>query len=165
LLLIVLKMADRISKLRRSWNMSKIRSKNTKPEKRVRSVLYQMGYRFRLHNKNLPGIPDIILTKYHTVIFVHGCFWHRHEGCKFAYTPKSRLDFWQHKFDKNVQRDKEVVQELVKLGWRVLIIWECQIGDPLQLQDKLIRFMKEKYAAPLSSPLSRRSTLPIISID
>jgi DNA mismatch endonuclease, patch repair protein len=157
-------MADKISKTHRSWNMSKIRSKNTKPEKRVRSVLFKMGYRFRLHKKNLPGIPDIVLNKYHTVIFVHGCFWHRHSGCRFSYQPKSRIDFWEAKFKRNMQRDEEVISHLEKLGWKVVTIWECQTitsqriieaitnecqaKDLEERKDRLIRFMKEEGHAP-----------------
>ena len=99
-------MTDILSKERRSWNMSRIRGSDTKPELLVRSLLHRMGYRFRLHRKDLPGRPDIVLPKYRTVIFVHGCFWHRHKGCKYAYTPKSRTDFWQNKFQGTVERDK-----------------------------------------------------------
>jgi DNA mismatch endonuclease (patch repair protein) len=94
-------MADTISPARRSWNMSRIRSKNTKPEIVVRSTLHKMGFRFRLHRKDLPGTPDIVLPKHNTVIFVQGCFWHRHQGCKYAYTPKSRAEFWEKKFAEN----------------------------------------------------------------
>ncbi len=119
-------MTDNITKERRSWNMSRISSKNSKPERQVRSVLHRMGYRFRLHVKELPGRPDLVLPKYRTVIFVHGCFWHRHENCKFAYNPKSRIDFWESKFKRNVERDTEVKKELQVLGWKVITIWECE---------------------------------------
>lgn len=122
-------MADRISKEHRSWNMSRIKGKNTKPEMAVRSMLHKRGFRFRLHRKDLPGIPDIVLPKYKTVIFVHGCYWHRHPGCKKAYTPKSRMDFWNKKFCENVERDERKIKELVNLGWQVLIIWECEIEE------------------------------------
>ena len=113
--------------------MSRIRSKDTKPEIIVRSLLHRMGYRFRLHRKELPGCPDIVLPKYKTLIFVHGCYWHRHKGCKFAYTPRSRTDFWQKKFQGNVERDKKRQRELKKLGWKIIIIWECQTGNLKQL--------------------------------
>lgn len=88
-----------------------------------------MGYRFRLHQRDLPGVPDIVLAKYRTVIFVHGCFWHRHPGCKYAYTPKSRVDFWKAKFAENIERDKVVKKQLTKLGWEVKYIWECDTAD------------------------------------
>ena len=122
-------MVDRISREHRSWNMSRIRSRDTKPEKIVRSLLHRMGYRFRLHRKDLPGKPDIVLPKYQTVIFVHGCFWHRHPRCRFAYTPRSRVRFWQKKFADNIARDKRVRQQLRRLGWKVIVVWECQTAD------------------------------------
>lgn len=119
-------MPDRLSKSHRSWNMSQIRARDTKPEKIVRSLLHRMGYRFRLHRRDLPGSPDIVLPRHQLVIFVHGCFWHRHEGCKFAYTPKSRREFWEAKFKQNLERDQRVRSELDALGWRVEIVWECE---------------------------------------
>ena len=128
---------DRLTKQHRSWNMSRIRGKDTKPEMRVRSLLHRMGFRFRLHRKDLPGKPDIVLPAYETVIFVHGCFWHRHPSCRFAYTPKSRVDFWQAKFRRNVERHQEVEAELEELGWRVVVIWECETSSEEQLQQRL----------------------------
>lgn len=125
---------DRITKQRRSWNMSRIRSKDTKPELAVRSLLHRMGFRFRLHVKRLPGCPDIVLPKLQTVIFVNGCFWHRHPKCKFAYFPKSRKDFWEKKFKSNVGRDRLLCQELAKLGWSVCVIWECETRDVVSLE-------------------------------
>ncbi|MDZ7697511.1 MAG: very short patch repair endonuclease [Deltaproteobacteria bacterium] len=122
-------MVDRISKEHRSWNMSRIPGKDTKPEKIVRSVLHKAGYRFRLNFDRVPGKPDIVLPKHKLAIFVHGCFWHRHPNCKYAYTPKSRISFWQSKFAKNIERDRIVKSELESLGWNVLIIWECQTKD------------------------------------
>ena len=110
----------------RSRNMSAIKSKNTKPEIAVRKMLHALGYRFRLHRKDLPGSPDIVLPKYKTVIFVHGCFWHRHENCKFASTPKTRKEFWENKFNENMKRDKNNFKELKKLNWNLLVIWECE---------------------------------------
>ena len=110
----------------RSRNMSAIKSKNTKPEIAVRKMLHALGYRFRLHRKDLPGSPDIVLPKYKTVIFVHGCFWHRHENCKFASTPKTRNEFWENKFNENMKRDKNNFKELKKLNWNLLVIWECE---------------------------------------
>ena len=118
---------DTLSSEKRSWNMSRIRGANTKPELAVRSMLHRMGYRFRLSNKKLPGRPDIVLPKYRAVIFVHGCFWHRHQGCKYAYTPKSRSDFWVQKFEGNVMRDKNNLSLLRKAGWLPIVVWECEI--------------------------------------
>jgi DNA mismatch endonuclease (patch repair protein) len=130
---------DTISRTRRSWNMSRIKGKDTSPELIVRSVLHSMGYRFRLHVKTLPGRPDVVLPKWRTVIFVHGCFWHRHEGCKFAYTPKSRLEFWLKKFDENVKRDAMQRAKLKAAGWKVRVVWECQTGDREALRKRLAR--------------------------
>lgn len=120
-------MTDHLSKERRSWNMSRIRSTNTKPEKIVRSLLHRMGYRFRICVKDLPGKPDIVLPKYKTVIFVHGCFWHRHEGCKRCSVSSSNEKYWSDKFKINLDRDKQVKNELTKASWRVIIFWECEI--------------------------------------
>lgn len=128
---------DRISKARRSWNMSRIRDKNTQPERKVRSLLHKLGYRFRLHRKDLPGRPDIVLPKYRAVIFVNGCFWHRHKNCEYAYTPKSREQFWQTKFENNVKRDHLVHRQLRKLGWLVIVIWECELNNTKQLTTKI----------------------------
>ena len=113
----------------RSRNMSAIKSKNTKPEIKVRKVLHSMGYRFRLHRKDLPGSPDIVLPKYKTVIFVHGCFWHRHKNCKYASTPKTRQEFWEAKFRENINRDKLNQENLSSKGWKIIILWECEIKD------------------------------------
>ena len=120
---------DRISGEHRSWNMSRIKSSNTKPEIIVRSLLHNMGYRFRLHRKDLPGKPDIVLPRYKSVIFVHGCFWHRHKGCKNAASPKTKKTFWREKFRANVERDRKVQKELNSMGWSILIIWECETSD------------------------------------
>ena len=120
----------------RSRNMSAIKSKNTKPEIAVRKLLHSMGYRFRLHRKDLPGSPDIVLPKYKTVIFVHGCFWHRHENCKYATTPKTRKEFWEKKFRENINRDNLNQANLSLKGWKIIIIWECQLKGDIK---KLIR--------------------------
>ena len=113
----------------RSRNMSAIKSKNTKPEIFVRKLLHSKGYRFRLHKKDLPGSPDIVLPKYKTVIFVHGCFWHRHKNCKYASTPKTRQEFWEAKFRENINRDKLNQENLSSKGWKIIIVWECEIKD------------------------------------
>jgi DNA mismatch endonuclease (patch repair protein) len=122
-------MMDRLTKEHRSWNMSRIKGKNTKPEMIVRKMMHERGYRFRLHCKDLPGCPDIVLPKYRTVIFVHGCYWHRHKGCRLAYIPKSRVAFWTDKFSGNVERDRKHKAKLKKLGWNVGVIWECETQD------------------------------------
>ena len=122
-------MVDTLSPEKRSWNMSRIKGSDTGPERLVRSILHKLGYRFRLGRKDLPGKPDIVLPKYRTVVFVHGCFWHRHEGCKYAYMPKSRIEFWKKKFERNVQRDSEVKEALDKMNWHVLYVWECEVKD------------------------------------
>jgi DNA mismatch endonuclease (patch repair protein) len=132
---------DRLDSNRRSWNMGQIKGRNTIPEVVVRSMLHRSGFRFSLHRKDLPGKPDIVLPKRQTVIFVHGCFWHRHQGCKQCYMPKSNIDFWQTKFGKNVERDRRNVLALRKAGWRVLVIWECELADRERLQRKLRKLL------------------------
>ena len=122
----------------RSRNMSAIKSKNTKPEIKVRKLLHSMGYRFRLHSKDLPGSPDFVLPKYKTVIFVHGCFWHRHENCKYASTPKTRKEFWNKKFTENKKRDSEIQEKIKILDWRSVVIWECETKNIENLRDKII---------------------------
>lgn len=119
---------DIVDRATRSRMMSGIQGKNTKPELVVRSYLHRAGLRFRLHAK-LPGKPDLVLPKYRTVVLVHGCFWHRHEDCRYATTPASNPEFWQEKFAANVRRDERVRQQLEELGWRVLVIWACQLDE------------------------------------
>lgn len=135
---------DRISREHRSWNMSRIRARDTGPEKIVRSVLHRMGYRFRLHRRHLPGCPDIVLPKHRTVVLVHGCFWHRHPRCPFSYAPKTRVQFWARKFQDNVERDMRARRRLRSLGWRVIIVWECQTADPESLADRLAAMLRRK---------------------
>lgn len=143
---------DRLTPERRSWNMSRIRSKNTKPEIMVRSILHRMGYRFRIHGSKLPGRPDIVLAKHRAVIFVHGCFWHRHSGCKRATTPSSNSSFWNEKFERNVSRDKEKKAKLEELGWRVLVIWECAVlEDPERVARIVEDFLGKTEAYTLPS--------------
>lgn len=120
-------MADKLSSQRRSWNMSRIKSKDTEPELRLRSMLHRAGFRYRIHVNNLPGRPDIVLPRYRAVIFVHGCFWHRHSGCKNAATPSTRPEFWRNKFEQNVGRDERNVSRLAADGWKVIIVWECEL--------------------------------------
>ena len=107
-------------------------------------MLHRMGYRFRLHRRDLPGSPDIVLPKFRTVVFVHGCFWHRHAGCRFAYVPKSRVAFWKDKFAANISRDRKNEAALEAEGWRVLVVWECELRNPSELQDRLRKAMKEQ---------------------
>ena len=109
--------------------MSRIPSKDTKPELKVRSFLFRHGFRFRLHVKNLPGHPDIVLPKYRTVVEVRGCFWHRHPGCRQATTPSSNVKFWQEKFKRNVERDRNTEKRLKELGWRLIVIWQCELKN------------------------------------
>ena len=121
-------MADSLTTERRSWNMSRIRGANTKPELTLRSLLHRAGYRFRLHDRTLPGKPDIVLKKHRTVVFVHGCFWHRHSGCKNCTMPSTRAEFWADKFAATVERDRRKESELRDLGWHVITVWECELS-------------------------------------
>jgi DNA mismatch endonuclease, patch repair protein len=120
-------MADVHTKAQRSYNMSRIKGRNTKPEILVRKYLHAQGYRFRLHVKNLPGKPDIVLPKHKTVIFVHGCFWHGHKGCRYFVVPKTRTKWWLEKIEGNKARDKKAFKELRKQGWGVIEVWECRV--------------------------------------
>jgi DNA mismatch endonuclease (patch repair protein) len=122
--------------------MSRIRGKDTKPELLVRSALHRMGYRFRLHRKDLPGRPDVVLPRFNAAVFVHGCFWHRHKGCRLTATPKTRAGFWKKKFHENVRRDKRNEAALRRAGWRVLKIWECEAVSGARLERKLSRFFE-----------------------
>lgn len=123
--------SDIFTKEKRSQIMSKVGSKDTKPEKLVRSALHRLGYRFRLHDKKLPGKPDLVLPKYKTVIFVHGCFWHQHSGCGKASIPRTNRAFWQEKLEKNVIRDRKVNVQLTEMGWNVITVWECDVKKHL----------------------------------
>jgi DNA mismatch endonuclease, patch repair protein len=136
-------MTDHISPSHRSWNMSRIRSKNTKPERVVRSMLFSLGFRFRINRKDLPGRPDIVLPRYKSAIFIHGCFWHRH-NCKDATMPKSNTDFWEKKFAANVERDSRVKRELKDLGWKVITVWSCELKDMELLKQRLVFELKNK---------------------
>ena len=120
-------MADVHSKATRSYNMSRIKGKDTKPEMLVRRYLHAHGYRYRLHVKGLPGKPDIVLPKYKTVILIHGCFWHGHEGCKYATIPKTKTEWWQNKIDGNISNDVRAAESLEKLGWNIITIWTCEL--------------------------------------
>ena len=130
-------MVDFLSKEQRSQNMAKIKGRDTEPELAVRRTAHKLGLRYRLHRKDLPGSPDLVFTKHRVVIFVHGCFWHRHGGCRFAYTPKSRVKFWKQKFEQNVARDLRNENALLCLGWNVAVIWECETHNRSLLENRL----------------------------
>lgn len=120
---------DRLSRAHRSWLMSKVRSKDTTPEMIVRRAVHKLGYRYRLHCPKMPGKPDLVLSAHRKIIFVHGCFWHGHENCSKARLPKSNVEFWRSKIERNVGRDTELCRMLIDDGWDVLIVWQCQTKD------------------------------------
>lgn len=120
-------MADVLTPAQRSYNMSRIRSKDTKPEETVRKYLFSKGLRYRKNDKRYPGHPDIVLPKYKTIVFVHGCFWHLHESCRYARLPKSNMEFWEEKLVKNRNRDIREQEELKEMGWQVIVVWECEL--------------------------------------
>ena len=126
----------------RSYNMSRVKGKDTKPEEIVRKYLFSQGFRYRKNDKRLPGKPDIVLPKYKTVIFVNGCFWHKHEGCKYFIWPKSNSEFWKEKIESNIVRDKKQYEELKNAGWHVIIVWECELKKK-QRMDTLERLVTE----------------------
>lgn len=135
---------DNLDQAARSSLMGRVKGKNTNPELAVRSVAHRAGYRFRLHDAKLPGKPDLVFASRRKVIFVHGCFWHRHEGCKKATTPKTRTDFWQGKFTRNVSRDAKSIAILSDMGWETLVVWECETKDQLLLMSKIASFLDPK---------------------
>ena len=136
----------------RSYNMSRIRSVNTKPEEIVRKYLFSKGFRYRKNVSTLPGKPDIVLSKYKTCIFINGCFWHKHEGCKYFVWPKNNAEFWKEKITSNVQRDAEVCEQLKRLGWNVIVIWECELKKPNR------EYTLENLSMRLNSLFSMKST-------
>jgi len=125
----------------RSRCMSRIGSKNTTPELLVRSLVHRLGFRFRLHRRNLPGSPDLVFVAARKVIFVHGCFWHQHPGCRYATRPATRVDFWEAKFARNRARDLRACEALAALGWTTLVLWECEVRDATRLSKRLRRFL------------------------
>ncbi len=135
-------MADIFTRQKRSEIMSSVKSKDTKPERLVRSLLHKMGYRFRLHVAGLPGKPDIVLPRHGKVVFVNGCFWHGHKGCCRGKAPKSNTEFWIEKIGKNVERDTRIYRKLRKDGWQILIVWECQTRNMSKLTSRLATFMQ-----------------------
>lgn len=141
-------MTDTLTPLERSERMSRVRGHDTKPEIRVRKLLHSMGFRFRLHRRDLPGRPDIVLPKYKAIIFVHGCFWHRHDApnCRLARMPKSRIEFWGPKLDANQLRDRRVEHELRTMGWSVLVLWECEMKDEELLRARILGILGNEGA-------------------
>lgn len=135
-------MADILSPSERSRIMSLIRSKDTKPEQLVRKLCTSLGVRYRLHRKDLPGSPDLVFGPRKLALFVNGCFWHRHEGCRFAYTPKTRVGFWKDKFAANQARDRAASLALRRAGWRIAVVWECETRNPQKLSTRLARLLK-----------------------
>jgi len=144
-------LVDRLTPQRRSWLMSRVGGKNTGPEVRARKAAHALGLRFRLHRRDLPGTPDIVFPKHRVALFVHGCFWHRHHGCRKT-TPASSK-FWANKFATNVARDARVADELKKLGWRVVTIWECETKD----NDRLSRIIARRIVSPKRSSRRRNA--------
>ena len=147
-------MVDIVDKATRSRMMGGIKGANTKPERDLRAALHAQGFRYRLHAKNIVGRPDLVFPKYRAVVFVHGCFWHRHEGCRYATTPATRPEFWQAKFEANVARDKRAETELQAAGWRVAIVWECALNKKSKIDSTV-----DHVAAWL------RSNLAVMSIE
>ncbi|MDO8400517.1 MAG: very short patch repair endonuclease [Bradyrhizobium sp.] len=132
---------DTLTKAQRSERMSRIRSKNTRPELAVRRILFGLGYRYQLHRSDLPGKPDLVFPSRKKALFVHGCFWHAHQGCKVANIPKSRTEFWQAKFQRNIERDKLNKRALRRLGWSTLTVWKCQIKREDRLLRRIISYL------------------------
>jgi DNA mismatch endonuclease, patch repair protein len=132
---------DNVTRETRSVLMSRIRGRDTRPELLVRSMVHALGYRFRLHRRDLPGTPDLVFPRLRRVVLVHGCFWHRHEGCRFAYSPKSNLAFWEAKFAGNVRRDRLALEQLQALGWQTLVVWECETRDRQDLERRLASYL------------------------
>lgn len=148
-------MTDRLSPERRSWTMSRIRSKDTSPELRVRSLIHRAGYRFRLHVSGMPGKPDIVMPRYRTAIFVDGCYWHQHPGCRRATMPKTNVPYWQSKFERNAARDQEARTALREVGWTPLTVWECQTKNDQVLADTLSELLPPRYGKAENVELER----------
>ena len=136
-------MTDHVNRGKRSLIMAAVHSKDTKPELAVRSLVHALGYRFRLHVASLPGKPDLVFPGRRKIIFVHGCFWHRHARCRYATSPKTRPEFWQEKFCTNVARDRRTRRELKKLGWSILTVWQCELKNPQKLEVRIEEFLAD----------------------
>jgi len=137
-------MSDVFCKEKRSWLMSRVKGRDTKPELLVRSLVHRMGFRFRIHRRDLPGKPDIVLPRHGKVIFVHGCFWHGHKRCSRSKRPTTREAFWNRKLDQNIERDERFRKRLRRVGWKVLIVWDCEIRKPEKLLRKLEGFLRDE---------------------
>ena len=134
-------MVDHVDAAKRSLIMASVHSKNTKPEMVVRKMVYQLGYRYRLYSDKLPGRPDLAFAGKRKAVFVHGCFWHRHPDCRYATSPKTRVEFWKSKFQANVARDELTRRKLEQMGWKVLTVWQCELKDPDKLAERLNEFL------------------------
>ena len=141
-------MIDIVDSQRRSELMANIRGWDTAPECAVRRIAHRMGLRFRLRRKTLPGRPDLVFPKHRLAVFVHGCFWHQHDGCQYAHIPKSRTEYWKAKFARNVERDKENEEALRSLGWNVLVVWECEVGDEEGVRERLTTAIRSYGSNP-----------------
>jgi DNA mismatch endonuclease (patch repair protein) len=137
-------MADVFTEGKRSWIMARVRGRDTKPEMLVRSLIHRMGFRFRVHRRDLPGNPDIVLPRHHKIIFVHGCFWHGHSGCSRSKRPTTNQAFWDRKLDGNLKRDARFQNELSSMGWKILVVWQCETKTPDILTKKLEIFLYEQ---------------------
>jgi DNA mismatch endonuclease (patch repair protein) len=153
-------MTDTLTIAERSQLMAKIKGKNTAPELAVRSLLHRAGLRFRIHVRALPGTPDIVLPRHRTIVFIHGCFWHRHSGCKIATTPQTHKKFWADKFARNVANDRKHLRQLRRLGWRVVTIWSCQLQNPNRI---LARIEKALFPSTPGYVLTRPARLPLVA--
>ena len=141
-------MIDIVDSRRRSELMANIRGRDTAPEQAVRKIAHRMGLRFRLYRKDLPGRPDLVLPKHRLAIFVHGCFWHQHEGCRYAHVPKTRTGYWEAKFARNMERDSENQESLRSLGWNVAVVWECEVGDEERVRQRLKAAIRSNVPNP-----------------
>ncbi|RYH00686.1 DNA mismatch endonuclease Vsr [Salipiger sp. IMCC34102] len=146
-------MADKITPARRSENMRRIKSTGMKPEMVVRRLVHGLGYRYRLHRKDLPSKPDLVFGSRRSVVFVHGCFWHQHD-CRDGRVPSSNRQYWESKLARNVERDRKTQQELESAGWRVLVVWECEIKDEATLADRLVAFLGGRSPSPYADGVS-----------
>jgi len=137
-------MTDHVSSTKRSEIMAAVKSQDTGPELALRRLLHRLGYRYRLHGESLPGKPDLVFPSKQKVLFVHGCFWHRHERCRYSTTPKSRISFWTEKFERNMERDRSNIRDLKVLGWRSLVVWQCQLKVPERAIKRVVRFLEKE---------------------